>query len=236
MMALITWLGPVLELGILLGLIVRRRLGQVVMLPLLLVALIASATTVGLCPACNTWDFWLVKEFVHAALLLALGFEMAQRVFTDAPARRAARRWTAFVVMAMLALLVSGGREFLIVGILPRLIASIAWLYTGLAIVMLRYGVRTDPIHDAILSGFPPYLMLYAATWSQVTDSTRMAAFLNPLVLIGVLAALLHAAWRPPRARDVPWLLRRLRGRRTRQPSPPAQGGARVAVLAGTAA
>jgi hypothetical protein len=51
MMALVTWLGPVLELGILLGLIVRTRLGQVVMLPLLLVALIASATTVGLCPA-----------------------------------------------------------------------------------------------------------------------------------------------------------------------------------------
>jgi hypothetical protein len=221
-MTLVTWLGPVLELGILLGLIVRRRLGRAVVLPFLLVALIASATIVGLCPACNTWDFWLLKEFVHAALFLLLGLELAHRAFAAGPARRAARRWTGVVLVVSGVLLWTAPRGLLIVEILPRLMGSLAWLYLGLAIVMLRHNVRIDRLHDAILSGFAPYLMVYAATWSQASENTRLANIVNPLVFTAVLCTLLHAAWVDARPLDVPWLRRHLRPIRDERPPEPS--------------
>lgn len=200
---LITWLGPLLEVGILVGLVHRRRLSDVVMLPVLLVSLIASATVVGICPSCNTWSFWVVKECIHTGLLLALGLELAQRAFPSAPGRRAARRWASFVTVTMLVLVATIWRELAMVELLPRLVASVAWLYTGLSIVMLRHSRRVESLHDTILTSFAAYLMVYAALWSQVTHSAEVVALINPPVQLAVLAAVFYAAWAAtPRVRS----------------------------------
>lgn len=67
----------------------------------------------------------------------------------------------------MTALVLTTPQGWLIVEVLPRVLGAIAWLYTGLIVVMLRYDVHFEPLHDAILSGFTPYLMVYAATRSR---------------------------------------------------------------------
>lgn len=203
---MVMWLGPSIELGILAGLAVRRRLGRLVALPCLLLALIVSATVVGTCGACNTWNFWLAKEATHAALLLALAIELMLRVFPG-PARRAAAYWLVFVLAVMTALVLTT-HHGLIVEVLPRVLGAIAWLYMGLMVVMLRYDVHIEPLHDAILSGFTPYLMVYAATWSQAADDTRIANLVNPVMFVFVLLLLLRAAWQRGVPRTRPWLRR----------------------------
>lgn len=203
-MSIVVWVGSLLELAVLAGLVVRRRLGQIRTLPLLLVATLASATTAVLCPPCNTWELWTAKELSHLALLVILGFEVAQRAFTTTASQRAARSWTTCVLVVMFALAVAQRRTSVVVDVLPLLTSVVAWLYSGLAVIMLWHvGARIEPLHDAVLSGFPPYLMLYAATWSQAADGTRVAGLVNPLVWLLVLAALLKAAWQRPRPLDV---------------------------------
>lgn len=211
MMTLVTWLGPVLELGVLTGLILRRRLSQAATLPLLLFALVLTDATVALYPQYNTWDFWLTKEFVHAALFLLLALELSHKAFADPAAHRAARRWVTLVIALTILLIVAAPHGRLIVEVLPRLMGALAWLYLGLAVVMLRYNARIAPLHDAILTGFAPYLIIYAATWNRASESTSAANIVNPLVFFVVLIALARAAWSRPSGNDAPWLARRLR-------------------------
>lgn len=207
MSATILWLGPLLETAILTGLLVRHRLGKIATLPCMLIALIVSESVVGLCGACNTWKFWLVNEFAHAALLLALAVELILRVFPG-PARRAAVYWLAFVMAVMTALVLTTPQGWLIVEVLPRVLGAIAWLYMGLMVVMLRYDVHIEPLHDAILSGFTPYLMVYAATWSQAATDTSIVKIVNPVMFVFVLLLLLRAAWQQGAPRTRPWIRR----------------------------
>lgn len=213
----LTVIGPLLEAAILVGLIRRRRLAKAVSLAPLLLALIASASTVALCPSCNTWDFWIVKELTHDALFLLLALELTTRVIDEGPARRAAWRWLAFVFAVTLVLVVSAPGGWIIVELLPRLSVAIAWLYMGLMVVMLRYGVRVEPLHDVILSGFTPYFMLYAVTWSQAAQDTTVANMVNPVMFVFVLVLLLRVAWQKDSHRALPGM-RRLYERRRSQP------------------
>lgn len=231
MMQIVAWACAAIDLAIVVGLLVRHRASHAYALPFLLIALAAPTAVLAAYPTCNTWDFWIAREFVHLALLLLLGLETADRVFTAAPARRAAQRWTGFVFLSIVVVAASSGRELLIMGTLPALSGAVAWLYTGLAVVVLRYGVRIERLQDVILSGFPPYLMIHAATWSQAAEGTRIVQVVNPLVQLVLLVALLHAAWQRPQPKDAAWFLRILAQRRART-RPPGITHAEAATLA----
>jgi hypothetical protein len=189
-------MGVLFEALTLVGLCVNRRLRRAWTLPPWLLSLIGSAAVVGVCPACNTWDFWLVKEFVHAALALLLGVELAARISQNLPrARQAARRWIVFVLVMMVVLVVTAPEGPLTVNVLPRLLASIAWLYTGLVVVTIRFVLPLDPLHRAVLLGLSPYMMLYAATWGHAAADTSVPNLVNPAMFILALVVLLRAAW-----------------------------------------
>lgn len=224
MQTILTVSGPVLELAILTGLLVRRRVSRAATLPFLLLALIVSATVVAVCPDCNTWDFWITKELTHIALFLLLALEVGARAIEAREARRAACRWGAFVLAVTLTLVVTAHGAGVVVEILPRLMGAIAWLYTGLIVVMLRYDVRVEPLHDAILSGFTPYLVVYAATWSHAADDTRIANLVNPVMFVFVLLLLLRAAWQKDAPRAPLWMRRSYR---TGPPEPPSSSSPR---------
>jgi hypothetical protein len=188
--------GPILEVGVLAGLILRRRLHESIALPCLMAALVVSTFLVVLCPACNTWRFWLAKELVHASVFAWLGIEVALLATREPAARRAAWRWIGCVAVLSVPLLAFAPRGAPAVEIVPRLMGSIAWLYTGLAVVMLRHDVRLTLLQDTILAGFTPYLIVYAATWNRAATDTAVANIVNPILFLLVLVALTIAAWR----------------------------------------
>jgi hypothetical protein len=212
--SVLLWTGPVLEAGVLAGLIVRRRLRRAWLLPVLLVALMLSAAAVGLVPWAKSWPFWFAKELGHALLFLALGIEIAMRTFASLPgARRTLFPWLAAVVVmaVVLALTLPLGARAL-AGV-PRLLAAVAFLYGGVYGILRLHVVPVDPLHKAVLLGFAPYLLFNAVSWGQVRSRWEhaLANVANPALFVLVLLVLLVAAWReetPPRAR--PSLVRRL--------------------------
>lgn len=197
MSVVLLWAGTLLEVFVLAGLFLRRRASRLWTLPLLLAAISAYQFTIGLVPTFHTWERWLFKEFVHAGLFLLAGVELAVRVFANLPgARRAARLWLLAVLAGMLVLLLRAPEGPAVVHLLPRLLVSAAWLYMGLAIVMMRFLIPIDPLHDAVLFGLGPYMMLYAATWMQTGADTTRAGYANAFMFLLALCVLARAAWR----------------------------------------
>lgn len=207
MTTLLLWAGVALEIAVLLGLVLRGNAGRVLTLPPLLVVLATSATLVGLCPTCSTWDFWIAKELLHELIVFALGVELAVRLFAPHPRTRwAACAWVALVAAGLAAVLATTPGVPHTVEILPRIAAALAWLYAGLTLLMLlaswgRGALVPDDLHRTLLVAFALYTMFYAITWSRTGDDTTVAGIANPLVFDLVMLLLLRAAWhRPPPA------------------------------------
>lgn len=212
MAALLLWVSVALEAAILMGVHVRGHTRRAVTLPPLLVVLATSAGVAGLCPACITWTFWLIKELLHALLFLCLGVELAMRVFDRLPhARRLALAWTGLVLLGLAVALLAAPSGPRMVEILPRIAAATAWQYGGLTLLMWlaswRAALEPHELHRSLLVGFALYAMFYAATWGRSGADTTIAGLANPLVFDLVMLLLLRAAWqrpplriRPPRA------------------------------------
>ena len=209
MAAFLLWTGVALDLGVLIGLAVRDRWRDAWLLPVVVLSALLSTATVGLCSACNTWNFWLLNEFAHVALWLLLGVELSLRLCPQGTvARRHARVWIALVllVVGVLAFTAPSG-----IDALPRLAATIIFLYAGLTLVMAAHELELQSaLHEALLYGFPPYLLVYVATWGYTRDDTTWAGILNPLAFNLMMLNLLRVVWRrdpAPRPR-LPWLTR----------------------------
>jgi hypothetical protein len=223
--SLLIWLGPVLEVGILAGLIVRRRAGRLWTLPLLVVGLLVAGVLLGLRPELRTWRVWTLKEALHALLFLAVGFEIVGRMFANLPgAARVARlaSWVVILSTAIVIVLPPYGHPALTT--VPRLLAGTAWLYLAALLLRIVFLVPLDPLHKTVLIAFGPYMMLYALTWGRVGSSAEVerVGLINALAFVAVLSALLAAAWRAdegPRAAPEtvrllwPWRSSRSRGR-----------------------
>lgn len=212
MAAVLLWTGVALDVGVLAGLALRGRWRDAWMCPLVIAAALASALTAGLCPACNTWTVWLVQEFAHVALLLLLGVELSLRLCPlGTVARRHARAWIAVVLVIAVGLVVGAAG----IDALPRLIATVIFLYSGLTLVMAAHGLKIRlALHEALLYGFPLYLLVYVATWGYTGDDTRVANLASPLAFNLMMLNLLRVVWRRDPGVGVPrWLLARV-GRR----------------------
>lgn len=212
MRSLVWALGPVLSGWTLAGLIVRRRLGRAIALPLLLTALIASSAFVALAPHLYTWRVWLAKEAVHAALLFALALELAVRVLGHLPgAARVAHIVVGAVVGGVgLVVVFTPMRQALVtdlsVTVLPLVAGGLALLFTSLALMTAFFLVPEDPLHKAVLSSLPLYLILYCVWTAQLLGEPGRTVVddVLPWVLVLVLVTLSHAAWRREEPPPVP--------------------------------
>lgn len=193
------WLGPALEVGVLAGLVARGRVRRLWSLPLLLVGLLLSGLLVAVWPTLRTWRFWTAKETAHALLFFVLGLEIVVRVFSRLPfaalATRASIGVLALVTIVLLLLPPHGHPALTLV---PRLLASAAWLYLGVLAIRLLFIVPLDPLHKTVLVAVGPYMMFYAYTWGRVDSREAVAhvGYLNAMAFTLVLGALLWAAWR----------------------------------------
>lgn len=203
--------GPALAALALVGLVHRRRVRRAYCLPPLLLALIASSTFVAIAPDLYTWKTWLIKESLHVLVLAALGIELSTRMFRNLPGAAAwARGLSAMVGLAIGLLVYAAPRDRgvvtdLSVTILPLLVGGVALLYTAIALVTAYFLIPEDPLHKAVLSSFPLYLILYCVWTAEMLHEPARAVVdgVLPLVLVLVLANLTWVAWRreePPRA------------------------------------
>lgn len=191
------WCGPVLELAILIGLTLRARVRLCLSLPVFLLATLTTTTLAGLCPPCVTWDFWIANELLHAALLLLMGLELGERLFSGLPDSQAQARWCIAGVLALTALLLATAPPGPVtVVVLPRLMLGLAWLYFGLWLVVRSSQLTVEPVHAAVFNGFTPYLLVYAVTWGLAAEDTTVPNVLMPILSALVLVLLLRAAWR----------------------------------------
>lgn len=196
MAALLLWWGVGLDAGVLLGLLVRGHWRRAYLLPIVLLATLAATGTIGLCPRCNTWDFWLTKEILHGGLLLLLGVELTLRLCPRRTlVRRRALTWVGIVFAALLVLVATAPPTPLIVHMLPRLIASVIFLYAGLTVILAHHELTLEALPDAVLYGFQFYLVVYVATWGFTGTSTRWAGLLSPLAFNLMMMNLLRVAW-----------------------------------------
>lgn len=212
MSAVLLWSGPVLELGVLAGLAWRRKASRARLLPVFLCAVLVSDLLVAVYPPINTWRFWLLKETVHAALLLALAIEVAVRMVRHLPG--------AALALALLLLAITTGmgsvlreapQQYVLFEVIPRLLAGTAGLYIGAFLVQAFFRVPVDPLHEAILLGLPPWMLVYGITWGRVVgaDAVAWTGTANALVFAFALIVLLEAAWRHEDDPQVPrYLLR----------------------------
>lgn len=201
---LLLWAGVALDLGVLAGLVVRGRWRDAWLCPVLIGAFLVSAMSAGLCDSCNTWSVWIAKELVHVALMFLLGIELSLRLCTSAPARRHAWMWIGVVALGILALVASAPPGPLTVQVLPRLIATVIFLYAGLTMVLAAHGLKIRlALHEALLYGFPPYLFVYVVAWGSTGDDTTWAGTLSPLAFNLVMLNLLRAVWQRDAAPQV---------------------------------
>lgn len=193
MAALLLWTGVALDVAVLVGLFVRRRWHQARLLPVVIVAALCSTVVVGICPGCNTWTLWLVSEFTHITLLLLLGLELSLRAFPrGSPGRRAVVLWLSSIAVATTAAV---STKAALIDWLPLLIAAVLAVYVGLTLVMAHYAVALGALHDALLYGFPAYLLVYVATWGFTGDDTRLANLASPLAFDVFMSNLMCVAW-----------------------------------------
>ena len=187
-----------LEMALLAGLIRRRRLSQSYLLLPLVISWASASLAFVLHPVARTWDFWLVKELVHAALAVALGIELALRVFRPLPTPWLWARLVLASVPAVAGVLVASHAPGpFSVRVMPSLLMALAWLYTGLGCLLLHYRMPVERLHRALLWGLPPYLVLYAATWGQAASDAGIPNSLNPPMFTAVLCVLTWVAWQP---------------------------------------
>lgn len=196
--ALLLWASVTLELGVVAGLVVRRRAARLVLLPLLLAAVLLS-TLVGVAvPAAHTWSVWRVREFTHAGLALLLGAELALRLCVGVPGARvgAAAALSGSLAGVVLVLLLPFAGP-LVTDLLPRLLLVLVWLYAVLAYLERRHPPGLDALHRVVLHGFGLYMLAHAALWATTGDDTRVVALVNAAAFNLLLLALLVVAWRP---------------------------------------
>lgn len=240
--AAVQWSGIALGLATVAGLALRRRLGHLALLPLLLIAVAASTALPLLRSEFRTWEFWTWRECAHVALLFLMGLELAVRLFFRVPhAQRVARGGIAIILLLVVLAVVASRSEPLMTGLVPRLGFALVWLYAGLLVVARIYIVPIDPLHNAVLRGFSTYLLAYSLTWSFTGSAVRLTGIVNAIAFDLLMLTLAYAAWRrsdlpadlPERTIEHFWPWRRGRADRS---SPHAAPRERRPVAAGSVA
>lgn len=202
----------VLMAAILWGIAYRHRWRAAIFFPAYLVVgtTYKAAQSLGVFGP-QDWLLWLSVHLVQSALTLALGVEIATRIFH----RRlpGARVWTARAVLAIVGLGcaaavawaiqmqgVQGDAAFYnaLVEAIRRLSATSLWVFVAAFwLALVRFGWPVDPYHRDLALGFA----VYDAALLLLSPQAVASSFLPeswPIWLHGaVLLLWLRAAWRP---------------------------------------
>ncbi len=205
--------GLPIYLAILCGLAFRRRLNSCYSFGGYLAAVAISDALMLLWPdQFYRQSFWVAKELLIALCRFALAAELSYRIFRAFPGARATARGVLLLVLSVtLAMVAAGSRNLapaqesspiapLISQLQPRLLNGTIWLLTAIAVVVLWYRLPVHPFHKAILSGYVPYLLVFATGLSFLESAGwKMRAhvdYVDATAYMLLLAYWTAAAWR----------------------------------------
>ncbi len=202
-----------LETIVLSGLVVRRRLSRNTSFALyMLSVLLAEALTLFRPEIFMHARPWVLIETLHAMLRHLVAIELAfhtSRAFPGARRRLRVFFWTMTLATLAVPFLSTGdllSTVTIVTTVLPRLLYTAIWLFTGLGALVLWYRLPLQSMHKAILLGFVAYLVLATFALNLLREwgvvHREITGYLNSLGYVLVLAYWARAAWRrdPTRA------------------------------------
>lgn len=191
-----------LAVAALAGLVVRRKLHVCLLFPVyLLSAALGHAALLAFPVALWNWQFWAATDVVQAALRLGVAIEIAIKTFRPLPAAgRMLRLYFLVAIVAIAARVLLFPREFadafelaLVVGWISY---GVAFLFTGLLLIVLYYAVPLDPLHRAIAIGVAVASAVLAFAHTIPAQDHWGRAWLSATAYPLVLAAWTISAWR----------------------------------------
>lgn len=140
-------------------------------------------------------DYWLLKEWVHCLLRLAVALEIAQRTFLWLPGARRAAALAMLVAVSLTAVsftllppLAQDRASYLGSAVLASVLQGSAWLFMAIAAVVTSYRVPLDRLGKAILVGYTPYLLVFtigaSASAALGWDQARALQFHQPAYVV----------------------------------------------------
>ena len=172
-------------------------------------------------------DFYVFKECVYSLLILAITAELGYLIFQPFPGARVRARWSLTVgllgLTAWLATVPLAGASASLMAqeVLPRLSNGTALLLAGLWALVLWFNIPLHPLHQAILRGLVPYLLVFTVLLSVLRavgwDVRPVVSVLDSVAYLVVSIYWAWVAWtaplRPDADADVvrviqPWLER----------------------------
>jgi hypothetical protein len=198
----VSWASIALALAALFGLTARRktRASWLFAAYLLSVALAHGAL---LAPggALWNWQFWAATDALQTLLCLGVAVEIGRKTFGALPqARRLLLLYFLFACIGIVVgvllyprVVVDAFELVLIVGWVSY---GVAFLFVGLLVIALVYGVPLDPLHRAIAAGFALASAVLAFTHSLPAHADLGRAWLSKTSYPLILAFWTWAAWR----------------------------------------
>lgn len=210
---LMMWVGHVVILAALVGLLYRRRYRSCWLLGVFLAGSVVTDQLYYSWPQrFHNRSFWFMKELVLYGVLLGLAFEMGLRVFRAFPGAKSTARILVGVVLFATAVSVlpvwpgDGKVTEAAVLLQTRFLNGSVWLFSALAAVILWYRLPIDGLQKSILVGFVPYLLASTAgmnflesattpeTWSEIRPIVNFALGVSFLVVTSYWS---YVIWRP---------------------------------------
>lgn len=164
----VEWLVDPLVFLLLLGIVVRRRVTVCLSFSLYVFVVFTTDLLILIDPdRFYVWWFWLLKEALMAVLKFAIALELSVRIFRNYPgATIAARRLLLGILgLTLLAVLAMplGKADYgaLADELMPRVQNATAWLFTGIAGLILWFRLPVNAFAKAIVIGLVPYLLVF---------------------------------------------------------------------------
>lgn len=189
----------------LLGIIGRGRYRTCFAFPVYLLAILLGNALVSFWPETfYTQWFWIVKQTVYDLLKLAVGLELAFRIFRSYPGthRRALMVCTAILGITTVAIVTSSlplgaTHASMLMEFFPRIAAGTIWLLTAIVLLVTWYRLPVERFHRAILLGLSSFLLVFTTAMNVMREwgFERVIDIVNPYGTLAYLAVMVWWAW-----------------------------------------
>jgi hypothetical protein len=207
-------LGQLQMIALLAILIVRRHYPRLPIFTIFVGGSIASGTFLKLS---YTWNGFMVYSVVLAALRFGLALELTRAIFGAFPAAAATARRIMFAILLVTAviafLMTSPSATYTRVHAeaVPRLGATVVWILTALAGLVLWYRLPLAPLPRAILIGYAPYVLFHTVGLSLLFSAEAqpyrtLIGYATSLTFMLLVAYWMRVAWRTAPETSAPLL------------------------------
>jgi hypothetical protein len=185
---------------IIVGLMLRRRVGMCWSFFAYLVAILAGNTLSSVWPdRFNTQSFYLLKSTVYNILKLCVAAELSYRVFRAFPGALARARTVLAPLIALVAIgiiSVPHGTDYadIVTRYNPQVQTGVIWLFSATAVLAVWFNIPLHFFHRAVLLGFSSYLIVFATLYN-ILRSFGFERLWDPIGFVDAYAYLALVGW-----------------------------------------